>query len=157
MDDKRSYLGIFGSSWGKPPDNSFPMLLVDNQCSRWSIRNEGIYSFLENEDGVFLTQMKSDGSRILWNVGLCATITDSLVSSIYKTAFIYCSSQNIIYKLNDDNGLLLDSFDVEQKVVSIECSTSFLLVLYSDGKVMQYSHDFIVLYTYNVQKDFTKV
>jgi hypothetical protein len=154
--ENKKVLNIYGNDWATSKFNpSLPTLIgsLGDKSTGWLVKKDGIYSFDKKENSIFLSKILSDGKTELWKNGvpLCDSTSTPLVASCYPFVYTLCTPQNIVQQYRSESGQNIIGVHIKKgNIVSIECSSNGLFILYDDSKVDQYGSDLTYIYTYYV-------
>lgn len=136
----------------KPTLSSFEIAFLGHQTTKWVLGDNGLYSFLIDEQGNgFLTQQSIDGLNTLWNISLPVNLlveNDPHVCECEST--VYISSTGLLSTIDSSNGNILKQWSIDGIVNAIGCSSDSVFLLYHDSQVVQYSFRGNYIFSYQI-------
>jgi hypothetical protein len=133
-----------------------PLTIMNKMDTQWFVEDDGLYVFKVETVDTKVFKYSLDGKNLLWTQSLpyCyPRYPDSqlLLSATTTYVFVVCNSETSIYQLRSKDGELIYQYPLEKgNVKTLECSDSFLFILFDTSNVVQYTFDFYYVFTYKV-------
>ena len=141
------------NSW---ESKSLPLVTtLKNLNTTWYVKDDGLYAAKVSETIVEIFKYSLDGNY-LWKSTFpyCQTQdpkNEILFAVKQSKVFVICTPINLMAIYYSREGNIISQYAIDKgNVVAMECSPSFLFILYGDGNVVQYTLDFNYVFTYSV-------
>jgi hypothetical protein len=128
---------------------------LPNLKTPWHVKDDGLYG-VQVSQIVEIIKYPLDGKSLLWRSEFLYCETKDPKNEIFFAVkdfkvFVICTPVNLITIYNSEDGKIISRYAIDKgNVVSMECSPSFLFILYGDGNVVQYTLDLHYVHTYRV-------
>jgi hypothetical protein len=139
-------------------NQTLPLLLkVPNLSTTWSVKQDGLYGIKVDTEVVKIVKYSLDGKFLWWTAVFpyCQTNNpkrEMHISYSQSKLYVVCSPASLLTIYNTPDGSILDQYPLDNAGASaVECSESFVFILYGDGTVVQYTLDFNYVHTYSVE------
>jgi hypothetical protein len=128
---------------------------LKNLNTPWYVKDGGLYAAKVSDTTVEIVKYSLDGNY-LWKSIFPYCQTDDPKNEILfavkqSKVFVICTPINLMTIYYSKEGNIIGQYAIDKgNVVAMECSPSFLFILYGNGNVVQYTLDFHYVFTYSV-------